>query len=361
MPLWGSSTVHAVALESDGGTSEKPAFPTVEGLKITSPYGSRTAPTEGASTFHAAIDIGGGGKEGHPIYATQNGEIVTNGFSGSTGYMVIIKHTGDSYYSRYLHLQGESPLSVGTTVTKGQEIAKMGNTGISTGPHLDFAISTKQDSWGNDKDTIDPQEYLQMASQSVNAEEEIEQSSEETASNKESLDMAKYRFNETMIPGMPKPEEWIEGGEVELSDYDSLEDYQHEALEQWKNEVKQDKGFALTKTARVLIMALGIGILMFSLVYLITYMFDKVSFLEFSLFEYLTKGKLAVSHTGESTFFRGSNTGSPKLLNIRDLVVLQFIMIGVSVLILSGGVFYVLSGFIYGLEWLQEFWTSFRK
>lgn len=178
---------------------------------------------------------------------------------------------------------------------------------------------------------------------------------------KEALNMARFRFNEEMLPGMPEERDWETDVIPPLEDYDSLEGHQQESLELWKNEVKNDKQFVVTKTARVITMALGISMLMFSLVYLITYMFDKVSFLEFSIFSYLTKGKLAVSHTGESTFFRGGGSGNPKLLNVRDLVVLQFIMIGVSVLILSGGIFAILSGIVYSIEWIQEYWTTLRS
>ena len=52
----------------------KPAWPTTEGLTITSKYGWRINPITGEQQFHTGIDIGGG--VNHPIYATQTGFII---------------------------------------------------------------------------------------------------------------------------------------------------------------------------------------------------------------------------------------------------------------------------------------------
>ena len=140
--------------------SGDPVFPTVKGLRITSKYGYRgDIGVPGASKYHWAIDIGGGGKT-HPIYATQDGVVTHSGTYNSGGVYIIIKHTGDKYYSRYLHLVNNSAVvNIGQTVKKGQKIATMGNTGISGGIHLDFAISTNG-TFGTEADTIDPEVYL---------------------------------------------------------------------------------------------------------------------------------------------------------------------------------------------------------
>lgn len=144
-----------------GGVGSKPAFPTEAGLQITDTYGWRTNPVTGEYKFHAAIDIGGGGST-HPLYATQDGIIVYNGAVTNAGYGIRIQHTGDPYFSQYLHLDNPSPIPEGTAVTKGQEIGTMGNGGNSTGIHLDFSIATRLDGFFSEDGTIDPEEYLQM-------------------------------------------------------------------------------------------------------------------------------------------------------------------------------------------------------
>jgi len=144
-----------------GSGGGRPAFPTTEGLQITSPYGWRVNPITGERQFHSGIDIGGGGVE-HPIYATQSGAVIFNGEITGGGWTIIIDHDGDPYFSRYLHMAVKSPIPIGTKVTKGQEIGTMGSTGDSTGIHLDFAIATTADGFRSEETTIDPELYLQM-------------------------------------------------------------------------------------------------------------------------------------------------------------------------------------------------------
>lgn len=141
---------------------EKPAWPTTKGLKITSGYGQRRAPTAGATSWHAAIDIGGGGRT-HPIYATQDGTVIKAGWINGGGNMIRIKHSGDNYYSQYQHLSQIS-VKINQKVKKGQRIGTMGTTGVSTGIHLDFAIS-KNGTFYKSSTTIDPRKYLNMSFQ----------------------------------------------------------------------------------------------------------------------------------------------------------------------------------------------------
>lgn len=149
-------------LDEGTGTGGKPAYPTTEGLPITSGYGYRgDIGVPGASHYHWAIDIGGGGVN-HPIYATQDGIVTHNSWNDLTGWRLRIQHTGDPYHSQYQHLQVQSPLSVGTAVRKGDTIGTMGTTGASSGIHLDFAISING-TFYTEQDTIDPEEYLQMS------------------------------------------------------------------------------------------------------------------------------------------------------------------------------------------------------
>lgn len=149
-------------LEGGGsGGKSKPAFPTTEGLAITSPYGWRIHPIEGINKFHGAIDIGGGDVN-HPIYATQNGVVIYNQSTSYGGWTIRLRHTSDPYYSQYQHMSVKSPITIGTSVTKGQMIGTMGTTGDSTGIHLDFAIAINETGWFTESGTIDPELYLEM-------------------------------------------------------------------------------------------------------------------------------------------------------------------------------------------------------
>lgn len=103
---------------------------------ITSYFGYRKSPTPGASSYHKGIDIAV--PVGTSVLAAKGGKVVTAAYSSSAGNYIAIYH-GDGIYSYYMHC---SSLSVrqGASVSKGQQVALSGNTGVSTGPHLHFAI-----------------------------------------------------------------------------------------------------------------------------------------------------------------------------------------------------------------------------
>lgn len=114
-----------------------PARWPVESRNVTSEFGSRSNPFGGSSTEnHWGIDVGC--SWGASIYAAGQGEVIVAEWESGYGYTVVIDH-GNGYISRYSHC---SRLSVteGDIVEAGEEIAKAGSTGRSTGPHLDFRI-----------------------------------------------------------------------------------------------------------------------------------------------------------------------------------------------------------------------------
>ena len=105
---------------------------------ISSGFGNRSASISGWS-FHGGIDITGGGIYGKPVYASRAGTVVTAVW-GTTGYgrYVIIDH-GDGFSTVYGHCSNLT-VSQGQSVSKGQQIANVGSTGNSTGPHLHFEV-----------------------------------------------------------------------------------------------------------------------------------------------------------------------------------------------------------------------------
>jgi len=109
--------------------------------KITSDFGYRVAPTKGASTGHSGIDIGV--PVGTPVRSIMDGIVIAaNSKMRGYGNGVFIDHgiINDKHIvSEYGHLS-EFEVKVGDKVTKGQIIAKSGNSGISTGPHLHLTI-----------------------------------------------------------------------------------------------------------------------------------------------------------------------------------------------------------------------------
>ncbi|WIF94852.1 M23 family metallopeptidase [Caminicella sporogenes] len=113
----------------------KPNLWPVKG-KITSKFGYRIHPFSKRRDFHKGLDIAN--KEGTNILAAGSGIVTYSGYNGSYGNVIVISH-GYGYKSVYAHNK-INLVKVGEKVKKGQVIAKLGNTGRSTGPHLHFEI-----------------------------------------------------------------------------------------------------------------------------------------------------------------------------------------------------------------------------
>ncbi|MDD3347198.1 peptidoglycan DD-metalloendopeptidase family protein [Oscillibacter sp.] len=124
------------------GTKERPTWhptgtfrwPTTG--RITSSFGGRKSPGGIGSSNHKGIDIAG--RYGSPIYAADGGTVTYAGWMGGYGYLVQIDH-GNGYVTYYGH-NSSLIVSVGQHVYKGQQIAKMGSTGNSTGNHCHFEV-----------------------------------------------------------------------------------------------------------------------------------------------------------------------------------------------------------------------------
>lgn len=95
--------------------------------------------TQYFSWRHTGVDIAD--RSSPPIFAAESGTVVRaerSGYNGGYGRMIIINHEG-GLQTLYGHLN-QLFVSVGDTVTRGQTIGIMGNTGRSTGPHLHFEV-----------------------------------------------------------------------------------------------------------------------------------------------------------------------------------------------------------------------------
>lgn len=105
---------------------------------VTSPYGTRVSPCSGCSSFHRGTDIGASCNS--PIFAASTGKVIYAGWYGGYGNLVLIDH-GGGVTTGYGHIvSGGTLVGYGQLVGVGQQIAKVGTTGASTGCHLHFEV-----------------------------------------------------------------------------------------------------------------------------------------------------------------------------------------------------------------------------
>ena len=116
---------------------------------ITSGFGGRADPFGGGSQFHKGIDFEA--DAGDPVLAVADGVVSYSGVRSGYGNVVEIDH-GNGYVTRYAH-NSRLERSVGDLVRSGQEIAKAGSTGRSTGAHVHFEV------W-QDGVVVNPRKFL---------------------------------------------------------------------------------------------------------------------------------------------------------------------------------------------------------
>lgn len=116
---------------------------------ITSKFGMRYHPIVRRYRLHSGIDIAV--PEGRPIMAAESGIVIQSGVLGGYGYAIVIDH-GKGVSTLYGHCSALL-VNVGDVVSKGQIIARSGNTGLSTGPHLHFEVRVNGS-------PVDPLRYL---------------------------------------------------------------------------------------------------------------------------------------------------------------------------------------------------------
>lgn len=116
-----------------GGTF---CWPAPAYTRISDDYGWRTHPTLGVQQFHNGVDMAA--PSGSAILAAADGEVVAAAYNATMGNYVMIDH-GGGLFTIYMHASALF-VSSGNIVSAGDEIAAVGSTGRSTGPHLHFGV-----------------------------------------------------------------------------------------------------------------------------------------------------------------------------------------------------------------------------
>lgn len=120
--------------------------------ETTSPFGYRKHPILGYTKFHYGVDLSK--DDGRAVYAAGKGVVTMVKWNDSYGWYIEIDH-GNGLKTRYAHLKSKKTclVAVGDEVEKGENIATMGTTGLSTGVHLHFEVL-------EDGDRIDPADFI---------------------------------------------------------------------------------------------------------------------------------------------------------------------------------------------------------
>lgn len=120
---------------------------------ITSGFGRRADPIVGGSQFHKGIDFEA--DVGDPVLSVADGVVSYSGVRSGYGNVVEVDH-GNGYVTRYAH-NSRLLRKIGELVRAGQEIAKAGSTGRSTGAHVHFEV------WENGR-YVNPRKFLSQQS-----------------------------------------------------------------------------------------------------------------------------------------------------------------------------------------------------
>jgi len=136
-------TMRPPAVPGNGNT--RLIFPLSIPAPITSLFGWREHPILGYKKFHTGTDLGA--PTGTPVVATYAGQVAIADWLGGYGVTVVLDHNKKSLETLYGHLS-EIFVKPGEFVQQGEVIGRVGNTGMSTGPHLHFEMrQLTKDGW----------------------------------------------------------------------------------------------------------------------------------------------------------------------------------------------------------------------
>jgi len=119
-------------------------------------FGQNINPFSGQYYIHRGIDLSTY-RSGDPVVASADGQVVNVAYTEEFGNYITISHK-HGYYTRYAHLL-YARARVGQRVQQGDVIGYIGNTGLSTGPHLHYEIHVGSD-------VVDPYKYINIRSRS---------------------------------------------------------------------------------------------------------------------------------------------------------------------------------------------------
>ena len=117
-------------------------------------FGQNINPFSGQYYIHKGIDLSTY-RSGDPVVTTADGQVVTIDYAEDFGNYIIIRHK-HGYYTRYAHLLS-ARVRLGQRVQQGDVIGYIGNTGLSTGPHLHYEVHIGSD-------VVDPYKYINIRS-----------------------------------------------------------------------------------------------------------------------------------------------------------------------------------------------------
>ncbi len=126
-----------------------PSIWPVNNARITSTFGYRRSPFSNRREFHKGIDLAT--KYGSPVYATHDGVVTFSGWKSGYGYTIIISND-HGFSTLYAH-NSTRLANKGDRINKGDIIARVGNTGRSTGAHLHYEV------WVNGS-VVNPKEFM---------------------------------------------------------------------------------------------------------------------------------------------------------------------------------------------------------